>query len=450
MKYHRAVLLPLLLSIGIGFFIPSSAQETASKPPILPNQTKPQIGPAEGYLMVPWDQADQHYNKLALVYGKVVLTKKTDWRCYLNFHKDWKNHFTVTIDKCAFSEFNNEPEKFFSQKIVAVHGQIQGLGARPEMAVTNPQNILIVPQDTADVATYLKSRFQGLQTPQEYQAAQKPRENNDTVRIATYNILNLFDEYDDPYRIDEVMKTKPREQLEKIAQQIRVLNADVIALQEVENRFYLQRFIRAFLSDMGYEHVALIEGNNPRGIDVAVVSRFPIGPVTSYQNLRFKGPDGRVRFFQRDLLRVSVHGPGDFDFEVFSVHLKSKGGSSEASELVRQAEATKIREIVDDILYRDPQAKFVVCGDFNDLWDSPSLKIIRGTGQTKLSCPGSSLKQEQQTTYNKKPHRSMIDFLMCSPRMQSLYSEGSYSIIPGTVENSGSDHNPSVATFKIH
>ena len=62
--------------------------------------------------------------------------------------------------------------------------------------------------------------------------------------------VNLFDEFDDPYRSDEVMETKPRDELLKLAQRIRMLDADVLALQEVENREYLERFVRALLPDM--------------------------------------------------------------------------------------------------------------------------------------------------------------------------------------------------------
>ena len=133
---------------------------------------------------------------------------------------------------------------------------------------------------------------------------------------------------------------------------------------------------------------------------------------------------------------------------MFAVHLKSKYGGAEASEPIRRAEAAKIREIIDGLLQRDPESRFVICGDFNDIWASISLKTIRGSGPGELHCPGSTLPEAQRVTYNREPYRSMIDFILCSPAMHRLYEPDSYRIIPGSVDDSGSDHNPAVATFR--
>jgi exonuclease III len=57
--------------------------------------------------------------------------------------------------------------------------------------------------------------------------------------------------------------------------------------------------------------------------------------------------------------------------------------------------------------------------------------------------------EDQRITYNKEPYRSMIDFILCSPGMASRYVKGSFGIHTGTVESSGSDHNPISARFRI-
>ena len=44
----------------------------------------------------------------------------------------------------------------------------------------------------------------------------------------------------------------------------------------IENRGDLQRLVTAMIPDLGYEHVVLLEGNDYRGIDVAVLSRLPV------------------------------------------------------------------------------------------------------------------------------------------------------------------------------
>ena len=62
------------------------------------------------------------------------------------------------------------------------------------------------------------------------------------------------------------------------------LNADVVCLMEVEDRVGLQRFHddvldARYLQPAGgppYEHVLLVDGNDARGIDVAILSRHPV------------------------------------------------------------------------------------------------------------------------------------------------------------------------------
>jgi endonuclease/exonuclease/phosphatase family metal-dependent hydrolase len=60
------------------------------------------------------------------------------------------------------------------------------------------------------------------------------------------------------------------------------VDADVLALQEVENLDAPRRFNRDHL-DRPYAYEALVEGNDPRFIDVAVLSRLPIANLTSHR-----------------------------------------------------------------------------------------------------------------------------------------------------------------------
>lgn len=69
------------------------------------------------------------------------------------------------------------------------------------------------------------------------------------------------------------------------AAQILELNADLLCMQEVENLPTLKAFRSEYLADAGYTHALVIDGNDPRGIDVAVLSRWPIVHVRSHQTL---------------------------------------------------------------------------------------------------------------------------------------------------------------------
>lgn len=387
---------------------------------------------------VSWKDAAGHYEQDCTVYGRVVATKCiTNW-CFLNFNEDWRNTFTVAIPSRCLDNFPEPPDKAYADKQIAVTGRVIQYKGKPEIIVCNPDSIVI----GAKMPTDASATSQPAKAP--------PHKFDGTCTVATFNVLNLYDDQDDPYRDDEQMQTKPREELDRLADTLRRVNADLVALQEVENRGYLQRFVSVLIPDLGYKHVVLIEGNNNRGIDVALLSRLPIGPVTSYRHLQFPSGQGESMGFQRDLLRVNVRPPDLPPFDVFVVHLKSKyGGESLESLATRMGEARQIRSVFDEILNDKPDARFLICGDFNDTLDSEPLKTLIGTGKTKMTHFEQDVPEEQRVTYNEEPHRSMIDFIMASPAMAKHYTKGSYRILDCSVSSCGSDHNPVIAEFEL-
>lgn len=398
----------------------------------------PPLPSEEAAVKIRWTEAADHYDQECLVYGKVVRTKRIEKWCFLNFDPDFRNTFTVAIPQRCLDKFPEPPEEAYADQDIAVLGTIVEYKGKPEIVLCDPQHITVG-------ATFPDEAQEPQKTP-----PPKPRVFDGSCTVASYNVLNLFDDQDDPYHNDESTPPKPREQLEQVAATIRRLDADVLALQEVENRGYLQRFIDTMLPDLGYEHVVLHEGNDLRGIDVAVLSRLPVGPVTSYRHLEFKDGKGQPMSFQRDLLRAHIEPPGTPAFDVFVAHLKSKRGKdTEDSLAVRLGEAGQIRRIFDDLLDADPQARFVLCGDFNDTPDSEPVKTLIGHGRGMLGCFVEDLPPDGRVSYNKEPHRSLIDLILASPAMTTCYRKGSYRIIPGGVSTSGSDHNPVVAVFDL-
>lgn len=390
----------------------------------------------EAASVVSYDQAEHYIGQDCVVYGTVVESRNIGSRCFLNFHPDYHQYFTVVINQADFDKFPGRPEDAYLLKNVEVFGHVVQYAGKPEIIVTSPDQITVLTEELPAPTTQPTS-------------APAPPPFSGVARIATFNVLNLFDGVDDPYHGDEGTPTKPRAELEKLAATIHKLDADVLALEEVENRFYLERFVRALLRDMGYEHVVLIEGNNYRGIDVALLSRFPVGPVTSYRHLEFPDGNGNPMSFQRDFLRARIEPPGVKPFDVFVVHLKSKGGGEAASLALRLGEARQIRKILDDVLAGDPSARFVVCGDFNDTLDSQPVQTILGSGPRALHHLVDELPAGERISFNKEPYRSLIDFILCSPAMHRCYQAGSVRIPQGSVEETGSDHNPVVARFDL-
>ncbi len=391
----------------------------------------------EGAPVIPFEQAGEHIGQTCFVYGRVVLTKNIGSRCFLNFHPDYRHHFTVVINRANYGHFPEPPEKMYEGKDVKVFGRVIEYNGTPEIMVAGPDQITVLTDGFPTPA------------PRRPAVAATRRKFDGVARIATFNILNLFDGEDDPYHDDEGTPAKPREAIEKVEATIRQMDADVVALQEVENRFYLQRFVDLLLPDMGYNEVVLLEGNDHRGIDVAILSRFPVGPVTSHRHLAFPDGEGKPMSFRRDLLRARIEPPGVQPFDMFVVHLKSKGGVPEASLPIRLGEARAIRRICDALLAERSTARFVICGDFNDTIDSEPIKTIIGTGAGALRPATDRLAAADRITYNREPHRSQIDFVLCSPALAGCLRADSTRIVAGSEATIGSDHNPLVAEFDL-
>ena len=397
---------------------------------------EPAILPDEGVKQLAWQNARDAVNETAFICGKIVRVGSAGRVNFLNFDTQRPPKFTTVIFKENLDKFEKPLEELYKGKIIRVRGRVHLFKDDPQIIVTDPKQIEIL----AEMPDLLKAESSKV----EKSAAVKGQ-----MTIASYNTLNLFDDEDDPYHDDEGTPVKPREQLQKLAVSIAELNADVIAFQEVESRFYLQRFVDVFLPDLGYEHVVHFEGNDGRGIDVCLISRFPIGPVRSYRHLTFPGPKDTTRKFNRDVIAVSVEPPGAEPLEVWVVHLKSNSGGREFAEPVRLAEAAKLRELLDEQLADDPEARFMVMGDFNDTWDSDTLKTIVGEGTGALWSACSELGDNLPNTFNRGKYQSMIDFMLCSPAMAKKYVANSFKVVPGSVESTGSDHNPIVARFTL-
>jgi hypothetical protein len=132
----------------------------------------------------------------------------------------------------------------------------------------------------------------------------------------------------------------------------------------------------------------LIEGNDPRLIDVALVSKLPLGQATSWQHARHKSEPTSLPIFSRDLLEVDVLAPGRTKrlFTVYVNHLKSKyteakSGPAHELELKEAAERRGMQaETLVEIVERKqrPKGRYVVLGDMNDTPTSKPLESFKG------------------------------------------------------------------------
>lgn len=172
------------------------------------------------------------------------------------------------------------------------------------------------------------------------------------------------------------------DQRQATAQAIRDCDADVVCLQEVDGlealRWFHDRYLRRAL-DEPYEHFALLEGNDRRGIDVAVMSRrgLPIRVMSNAaltyrdldlhdEDLRRWGAQPDDRIFKRDALEVEVETAAGV-LTLWICHFKSMNEGRDRTMAVRRAEARAVRRLVEAKFgERTPRANWAILGDFND------------------------------------------------------------------------------------
>lgn len=220
-----------------------------------------------------------------------------------------------------------------------------------------------------------------------------------SVRIATFNCENLFARY--RFRDNADPRTAVRDgwlpestrfdindnDAKRITgNAIEAADADVLALQEVESLDTLKRFRNRFIDrgSRNYPHVALVDGNDPRLIDVAVLSRHPITRIRTHQH-RKRTQRSRSYIFSRDCLEVDVAVGGE-TLTLYVQHYKSMHGGRANTRERRLHQVAATRSIIQERFGRTNTGDYpwVVLGDLNDYMErGTSLSRIVNWNQTE-------------------------------------------------------------------
>jgi len=250
-----------------------------------------------------------------------------------------------------------------------------------------------------------------------------------------------------------------------LADRIKAMDLDILCVQEVEDIETLRYFASTELASL-YPNLMLVEGNDPRLIDVAVMSKLPIGPCTTWQTATSPQAPGE-RVFSRDLLQATIlakeNGPALLT--LFVNHLKSKfvpyyenqvTGQKQASER-RQLQAETIAQILP--LVTKPSDPYIVLGDMNDditspllapFTKSPALKLVNGLAHAKETNPppdSSSPAKNTLWTHRYKPsgkpaQYELLDQIWLSQGLAAKQTGAFIGRRQHSITGDGSDHDP--------
>lgn len=313
------------------------------------------------------------------------------------------------------------------------------------------------------------------------------------VTVGTFNLNNLFSRFNFQATVDtapqsgggitleftdnqqfkartfmgKLVKGKDADDTQAIANRILMMDVDVLAVQEVEHIEVLKAFNRNYLDNL-YPHIALVEGNDQRMIDVAVLSKLPFGAITSYQAaVHPDAPSHRI--FGRDLLSVEILDSERRNklFTLYNTHLKSHfvpfyedpvEGAKKANQR-RLHQAEMVAELIAKA--ERPDSRYILTGDMNDPPNSncltPMLTIEGKNLFNALSNPIETRPPKAETqgngpqtsawTYRHNPHGPtppeyrLIDQIWLSEKLAGLFVE---SHVDRRTKHGGdgSDHDP--------
>ena len=267
-----------------------------------------------------------------------------------------------------------------------------------------------------------------------------------TLRIATYNLEN----YTLTNRMTEagfkLDYPKPEEAKRALLTTLKVLDADVLILQEMGSLPYLEELQHDLrMLGMPYPYRHLVTANDDSR-NHAALSRLPWRQATSHSDLDFKYFAGRERI-KRGLLEIEFQtraGP----LTVWGVHLKSRftdRPDDPQSALRRAGEAVAVREA---ILRRHPPGcgdRYLLVGDFNDVRHARPLRACLARGQTPISTllTARDSRGELWTRFHRKDDSyERVDFILCSSTLLPAVKGGTAQLCDAPSVRLASDHRP--------
>jgi predicted extracellular nuclease len=211
------------------------------------------------------------------------------------------------------------------------------------------------------------------------------KENGKSFYVASWNVENLFDTYDEPLKDDAEFLPESEKQwtdarfdqkLSNLAKVVNYMNdgcgPDVIGLVEVEN-MNVVKLLAYKLRDRDYV-IAHRESPDERGIDCALMYDRKVFSIVMVDTIRVILPSG---YNTRYILHVTLnHLSSHSNIHFIVNHWPSRRGGEAKSEPNRWAAAIALKTVVDSLLTLNKNEQIILMGDFNDEPNNSSISKI--------------------------------------------------------------------------
>jgi len=211
------------------------------------------------------------------------------------------------------------------------------------------------------------------------------------IIVSFYNCENFYDTIDQVKVIDEDFLPNSKKKYNSQAYEIKsnhlakvvyglgkMDNSKGIAIMgvvEIENKLVLEKLIAEPLLQKYHYKYLHFDSRDQRGVDVALIYNPANFEPYQYKPYSLTDADHFNDYATRDILYVKGRLDGQW-VHILVNHWPSRRGGAFLSNNKRIWAATVCKKIIDSVSVIDPQAKFIVMGDFNDNPNNTSIKKL--------------------------------------------------------------------------
>lgn len=204
---------------------------------------------------------------------------------------------------------------------------------------------------------------------------------------------------------------------------------DILIMEEVENDRILGRLNKEYLAKAGYQTQVLIEGPDERGIDIAMLSRFPLVGTPELHKIPYvprNDHDKEWMAKSRGILEVKLKLPNQETLTVFGAHFPSQANP----KYWREQAVDHLTKLIEE---RSAKGMVIAGGDLNITHNEEvNARFFHETFSQVAMVSHLVGCKKCDGTHNYRKEWSFLDVLMFSKNMGDQ-GTGSYKLEPETI-----------------
>lgn len=210
-----------------------------------------------------------------------------------------------------------------------------------------------------------------------------------TFRVISYNVENLFDCKHDSLKHDEEFLPESmrawhygryKTKISRIGKVIAAIGEwtppALVGLCEVENENVMNALVNSPLKEWDYRYV-MTDSPDERGIDVALLYRRGDFKLLQSRSIRIHFKE-KGRRPTRDILHVTGLVSTLDSLDVFVCHMPSRSGGEKESEPARLMAASVLKQAADSLFTVRRHPNILIMGDFNDYPHNAAICEVLG------------------------------------------------------------------------